>query len=162
MLLREDFVHFHMRAGLRRLGWTLVAGQYPNGSDDELLCLAVTDPALARDRSPDPRRHSANKLVPDLVAIKDADLLVVEAKPTYDEQDEAKLLTLRSERRADFDAALALVFGRCGIIENPARLSFTPCQAMSARAPVPRRSDFAYLFVGRDGETRLELPMAAP
>jgi hypothetical protein len=158
MLLREDFIHYHMRDGLRRLGWELVAGQYPNGSDDELPVLAVLDPELARDRSPDHRRHSFNKLVPDLVALKDLDLLVVEAKPQYNEEDEAKLLRLRGARRADFDAALGAILHRRGLAVHPAQFSFVPCQAMSAGARLHAREDFAYLFVDQEGVAVLELP----
>ncbi len=68
--IRQDLVHYSVREFLRSKGWQLIAGQYPNGSDNELPPLNVLDPNLARDNSPDPRRHSKNKYVPDLVACK--------------------------------------------------------------------------------------------
>ena len=157
MLQREDFIHFHMREGLRELGWLLLAGQYPNGSDDELMALSILDPLLARDRGPDPRRHSQNKLVPDLVALQGSNLLVVEAKPSYDLQDEAKLVTMAASRRGDFDKALQPFLLRFGVADNPSALSFLPCLAMSDGASFPRRAGFLYLFVSAAGETRLDL-----
>lgn len=98
----ETYVHVAIRNYLRREGWTLLAGQYPGGSDDELHVFNVFDPALAKDGSPDHRRHSFGKLVPDLIAYKAGSLLIIEAKPEYSPTDKAKLDYLLSERREDF------------------------------------------------------------
>jgi len=54
----EGHIHLAMRQILIAQGWSLIAGELPGGSDHDLYPLNVVDPALARDRSPDPRRHS--------------------------------------------------------------------------------------------------------
>ena len=88
----ETFVHVAIRNYLKLQGWSLLAGQYPGGSDDELHVFNVFDPLLAKDESPDHRRHSFGKLVPDLIAFKDDTLLIIEAKPEYSASDKDCLL----------------------------------------------------------------------
>ena len=102
----EGHIHLYMRRFLRRQGWQLVAGEYPGGSDHQLYPLNVVDPALARDESPDPRRHSFGELIPDLVALRDRNLFIGEAKLRYDDGDRAKLVSLLSARRNHLIAAL--------------------------------------------------------
>ena len=102
----EGDVHFYMRAWLKRQRWQLVAGEYPGGSDHDLYTLNVVDPTVARDNSPDPRRHSLGELIPDIVALRGRKLLIGEAKPRYDDGDRAKLVYLLGERRSDLLAAL--------------------------------------------------------
>jgi Holliday junction resolvase-like predicted endonuclease len=97
----EAYVHIAVRRFLRKEGWTLVAGEFPGGSDDELHVLSIMDPLLARDNSPDHRRHSSGEIIPDLIAIKDDTLIIIEAKPKYSESDKTKLTALLSERRED-------------------------------------------------------------
>lgn len=92
--MTESFVHVAMRFFLKNNGWLLIAGEYPNGSDDELNVLSISDPAVAKDNSPTPRQHSTGEFVPDLVAIKGNDILIIEAKPDYSISDKAKLLDL--------------------------------------------------------------------
>lgn len=65
----EGHIHIVMRKFLKSNHWLLIAGDYPGGSDHELFPLNVVDPAVARDHSPDPSRHSLGKIVPDLVAL---------------------------------------------------------------------------------------------
>lgn len=103
----EGNVHVAMRRFLRSAGWTLIAGEYPGGSDHELYALNVVDPVVACDGSPDPRRHSRGELIPDLIALKANDLLIAEAKVGYDSGDQAKLDLLLNQRRFDLLAALA-------------------------------------------------------
>ena len=67
----------------------MIAGEYPNGSDDELNVLSISDPTVARDNSPDPRRHSFGEIIPDLIAYKDDVILIIEAKPNYSVDDTA-------------------------------------------------------------------------
>ena len=62
MKINESFVHVAMREYLKKKGWLLIAGEYPNGSDDELNVLSISDPSVARDNSPDPRRHSIGEM----------------------------------------------------------------------------------------------------
>lgn len=102
----EGHIHIAMRRILEASGWRLIAGEYPGGSDHDLYPLNVVDQRVARDRSPDPRRHSSGELIPDLVALKDRKLLIVEAKLKFDSADLQKLETLLSSRRADLLFAL--------------------------------------------------------
>jgi hypothetical protein len=102
----EGHVHVAMRRILRDRGWLLIAGEYPGGSDHELYPLNVVDPALARDLSPDPRRHSLGEIIPDLVALKGRRLILAEAKVSFDLDDQIKLQKLLSERRPDLLSAL--------------------------------------------------------
>jgi len=104
--ITETHVHVAVRNWLKRSGWKLIAGQYPGGSDDECSALNIVDPALAKDKSPDPRRHSDNKLVPDIVALSGRNLLLIEMKPNYSKADQEKLEYLVGER--SFDLVLAL------------------------------------------------------
>ena len=106
MTRSEGHVHIYMRTFLRREGWQLVAGEYPGGSDHELYPLNVVDPTVARDDSPDPRRHSSGELIPDIVALCSRKLLIGEAKLRYHDGDRAKLDYLLSERRSDLLTAL--------------------------------------------------------
>lgn len=96
----ESHVHLAMRQFLKSQGWLLVAGEFPSGSDDELYPLNVVDPKVARDGSPDPRRHSAGELIPDLVALRGRNLFIGEAKPRYDTADRNKLKLLVTTRQA--------------------------------------------------------------
>ena len=94
----EGVIHLCMRDYLSRQGWQLVAGEFPGGSDHQLYPLNVVDPALARDESPDPRRHSLGELIPDLVALRSRDLFIGEAKLSYDDGHRTKLAHLLDER----------------------------------------------------------------
>lgn len=155
--LREDFIHYHARRAVRTLGWELVAGQYPSGSDDDLPCLNVVDPSLARDQSPDHRRHSANKLVPDLVARRGDELLVVEMKPLYDPADEAKLLYLAGPRRPDFDGALdRLIAHRRWEAPRTSACRLHLCLGFTAGFAHPRNAQLCYLTVDADGGVDLD------
>ncbi len=100
-LNREDVIHFCIRQNLVKNGWILIAGEYPNGSDDELHSLKIMDPYFSKDDSPDHRRHSLNKLVPDLIAFKGDEFLIIEMKPKYSKLDEEKLYELLTQRRED-------------------------------------------------------------
>lgn len=103
----EGHIHVAMRKILKAKGWLLIAGEYPGGSDHELYPLNVIDPTVARDRSPDPRRHSLGELIPDLVALRGRDLLIAEAKVAYNIPDLEKLKYLINQRNADLMTALA-------------------------------------------------------
>ena len=106
MRISESFVHVSMRQYLKINGWLLIAGEYPNGSDDELNVLNISDPAVARDNSPDPRRHSAGEIIPDLIAYKDGVILIIEAKPYYSLDDKEKLINLLSNAKGRLITAL--------------------------------------------------------
>lgn len=99
MKITESFVHVAMRNFLKRNGWLLIAGEYPNGSDDELNVLSISDPTVARDNSPDPRRHSAGEIIPDLIAYKNGVIIIIEAKPNYSIEDKYKLINLLTNER---------------------------------------------------------------
>ena len=106
MIWSEGLIHMYMRDFLSRQGWQLVAGEYPGGSDHQLYPLNVVDPVVARDRSPDPRRHSSGELIPDLVALQGRSLFVGEAKVGYDEGDRVKLDLMLNDRRDHLLTAL--------------------------------------------------------
>src|SRR5688572_15311634 len=106
MSMREDLIHVAVRRVLRNNGWSLVAGQYPNGSDDELPPLNIVDPLVACDDSPDPRRHSLDKLVPDIVAGNGRLLIIAEHKPRYFPDDAIKLSDLIETKRTRLITAL--------------------------------------------------------
>ena len=97
--MNESYIHVAMRRFLKSQGWTLIAGEYPGGSDDELYVLSITDPQVARDNSPDPRRHSEGEIIPDLFAYKDGQILVIEAKPKYSASDREKLRSLFTTKK---------------------------------------------------------------
>lgn len=96
-----------MREELERVGFQLVAGEFPGGSDHDLYPLNVIDPAVARDDSPDPRRHSAGELIPDIVALLGRFLVLGEAKVDYNEPDRRKLEELIGNRCEHLKMALA-------------------------------------------------------
>ena len=152
--MREGYIHFYVRKSLRQRNWQLLAGQYPGGSDDELPPLNVMDPELSRDDSPDHRRHSKNKLVPDLVALKGETLLVIEMKPRYDKADEEKLVDILSRRREDFLRSLRELVksGRVQLGAEIHRLAIVPCLGFSAPKDYPKRVGFCYLIVRESGE----------
>lgn len=106
MKISESFVHVSMRQHLKKNGWLLIAGEYPNGSDDELNVLSISNPTVARDNSPDPRRHSAGEIIPDLIAYKDGTILIIEAKPYYSLDDKAKLINLLTNEKGRLINAL--------------------------------------------------------
>lgn len=155
MRLREDFIHFSVRHYLRQAKWHLIAGQYPNGSDDELPALHILDYTLARDNSPDHRRHSLNKLVPDLVAHKDGILLFVEMKPAYSMGDEMKLIEVLDTRRSDLiDGLEALVSGgRVPVVFNPKVCGLVPCLGFSSSSKYSRNTRFCYFLVDTERVT---------
>lgn len=142
-----------IREFLRRSGWRLIAGQFPGGSDDDLPLLAITDPTLARDHSPDPRRHSSNKLIPDLVALKEKTLLVTEMKPEYSAADERKLCRLLTARRLDFMRALQSLWDRDATLPAVSleELSVAPALGFGGGTRFPRREGFHYLLVDESG-----------
>ena len=156
--LREDLIHMAIRQYLKRFGWRLVAGQYPDGSDDELPSLNIMDPFLARDYSPDHRRHSKNKLVPDLVAHKDRRILIIEMKPNYQKGDEIKLLELINKRRHDLLLALRELMSTRNIsLPEPLEdLTFIPCLGFSDGARFNANSQLCYFLVSDVDTVRVD------
>jgi hypothetical protein len=154
--MREDFVHVAVRRQLVASGWRLVAGQYPRGTED-LPTLYVTDPILARDASPDPRRHSLNKLVPDLVACCGAQTILIEMKEFYDPADVAKLDALLDVRRDDLVKALVrLSEARAGsLCHSPFESTYIKALGLPASETFPRRSDYAIFSVAEDGSVAI-------
>jgi hypothetical protein len=146
----EGHIHVAMRNILRGAGWTLVAGEFPGGSDHDLYPLNVVDPAVARDRSPDPRRHSLGELVPDLVALKGRKLIVAEAKVRYDEGDRQKLDSLLGVHLDRFWAALEKFADERGFPQlKPVKsLLLRPTLVFSANAPAPEPAkNISYLCI---------------
>lgn len=106
MRITESFIHVAMREYLKNCEWLLIAGEYPNGSDDELNVLSISDPIVACDNSPDPRRHSSGEIIPDLIAYKNGVILIIEAKPGYSIEDKVKLVNLLCNERSRLISSL--------------------------------------------------------
>jgi len=158
MRIDEGFIHVAVRCCLKENGWRLVAGQYPGGSDDECYALNVMDPALARDNSPDPRRHSNNKLVPDLFSVKGDVVLITEMKPRYSAKDEAKLSRLLTDRREDLLCAMRKFAEERSIPEftRPEDLTLVPSLGFRMGSHFPRNPTLVYFLVsGLDAVTVL-------
>jgi hypothetical protein len=153
----EGRVHLAMRKSLRSHGFTLVAGEYPGGSDHELYPLNVTDPTVARDNSPDPRRHSAGELIPDIVALKDRFLVIGEAKVHFNEPDRSKLAHLIEERHDHFRQALerfAVERKRLELLPF-ASLKLFPTLIFTDQRAAPNPSEgFSHLVIGPDGSPK--------
>src|SRR5439155_1452186 len=90
----------------RKLGWSLIADEWPGGSNHELYPLNILDPSVARDGSPGPRRHSLGELIPDIVALRERNLILGEAKVAYSPTDRDKLNYILKERYRDMLFAL--------------------------------------------------------
>jgi hypothetical protein len=146
--MREDLIHVAIRRFLAAQKWTLLAGQYPDGSDD-LPPLNIVDPTVARDQSPDPRRHSVNKVVPDLVAYQAPIMPLIEMKPRYSEEDEAKLIDLLLNRRANLLLALEafLTVHPIPLTRPVDELIFVPCLGFAADSIYPPHPGFCYFKV---------------
>jgi len=146
----EGHIHVAMRKVLKDRGWKLIAGEYPGGSDHELYPLNVVDPLLAKDGSPDARRHSLGELIPDLVALKGRDLLIAEAKVSYNLADQKKLEYLLLQRRLDLITSLEIFARRHNMIDvfPIATLRFHPVLVFvnTANAPVPEQN-FSHLLI---------------
>ena len=155
--ISEAFVHRAIRQYFAAHGWMLVAGQRPGGSDDDLHVLYIMDPAVAKDGSPDPRRHSSDKFVPDLVCIKGNELAIIEAKPTYSQTDVAKLARLTTERVLHLNQALR-TFGRergFDALLNSERLHVRPGLAFGAASSHPQLPpEWIILLVHSDGDVK--------
>lgn len=148
--IREDYIHYLVRKLLRNSGWKLIAGQYPNGSDDELSSLYVVDPTLAKDQSPDHRRHSKNKFVPDLLASKENLILIIEMKPSYSVKDEAKLETLTSVRVDDLKASLKAYNSNRALLKLPIDdYMFIPSLGFSKNSKYTNNDSFCYFLVDK-------------
>ena len=149
MRMNEGFIHVAVRRALKHHGWRLIAGQFPGGSDDECYALNVMDPVVACDNSPDPRRHSDNKLVPDLFAMKGNVVLILEMKPSYSAEDESKLLSISGDRRTDLLTAMRKFGRERGVPEfcDPELLTLVLGLGFRAGSRFPRNPTFAYLLV---------------
>ena len=145
--MREDLIHLAVRRFLTHMGWQLIAGQFPDGSD-EIPPLNVVDPILAHDNSPDHRRHSMNKFVPDLVACRGRLILIIEMKPDYSFKDEKKLQELLTSRRPDLITALKALISKhkLDIPIAVEELSFIPCLGFE-HAHYTRNPLFCYFRV---------------
>jgi hypothetical protein len=140
----------------------LLAGEYPGGSDHELYPLNVTDPTVARDNSPDPRRHSTGELIPDIVALKGRALLLGEAKVHYSDADRVKLETLTGDRVGDLEAALekfSIERGFPHVMPFQTLVSL-PVLVFTTQRPAPARPQhFSYLRFDGSGLPAFEGPI---
>lgn len=157
--MNESYVHVAMRQFLKREGWTLVAGEYPGGSDDELYVLSIMDPGVARDNSPDPRRHSEGEIIPDLFAYKDGKMLVIEAKPKYSVADREKLKMLFLTKKDFMIAAIRKFCGEHSILKGVSfeRLEYIPTLAFGNESykSYAEEPGFAHIYVRSLTEAKL-------
>lgn len=150
MIINESYIHIAIRNFFRSRSWQLIAGEFPGGSDDELQALNITDLALAKDNSPDPRRHSKGKFVPDLFVRKGKIILVIEAKPNYSIKDEQKLIELLINRKQELLIAFEKFVNDKKILipYSISELIFVPCLAFQHRSKVREiNPNFLYLIV---------------
>lgn len=147
--MREDLIHVAVRRYLRHNNWQLIAGQFPNGSDDELPSLNVLDPIVARDNSPAPRHHSLDKIVPDIVAYSQGILLLAEHKPHYSFSDEQKIENLLEYRQDHLITALHSLVnsGRATIPVPIESLIFVPCLGFASDSRFNVNPNFCYFKV---------------
>ncbi len=81
--LNEDEIYIGAKTLLKQRGWTLLAGQPPDGCNH----LPVVE-----IKSPDSRRlGSGGSYKPDLIASRLGAFLIVECKPSYNDSDVAKI-----------------------------------------------------------------------
>jgi len=155
----EGHIHLAMRHVLVNRGWQLIAGEFPGGSDHELYPLNVVDPAVARDNSPDPRRHSLGEMIPDLVALRGRDLFLGEAKVRYNDDDRGKLDVLVTERREHLLMSLQRFSGEHHFrsLLPVETLLLYPTLVFSADTPAPKPSlGFSYLRIVSQTEAIFE------
>ena len=149
--MNETYVHIAIRRCLKKNGWKLIAGEYPGGSDDELYVLSVMDPEVARDNSPDPRRHSEGEIIPDLFAYKNGEIIVVEAKPKFNQGDQDKLESLFAEKYQLMKSSLEAFCAERRLLldENIRDAKYTPCLAFGNERLVPThpKPGFCHLYV---------------
>lgn len=138
--LREDEVYVGAKALLHRLGWTVIAGQPPAGCDH----LPVVEVKA-------PKRDALGSLgayKPDLVAVRETWLLLVECKPLHDDADAAKLRAVihSGERRATLLSELhqRRLLGKRGFSEST---SFSLLGALAHSGPVRLQVDLVVLSV---------------
>ncbi len=159
MKITESFVHVAMRDFLKRKGWLLIAGEYPNGSDDELNVLSISDPTVARDNSPDPRRHSVGEIIPDLIAYKNGVILIIEAKPHYSEDDKYKLINLlTNEKKRLINSLIKFSYGKRDFAHiDYISADYVPVLAYGNPNYLVSHSDagFGHLFVKSLSEAKL-------
>lgn len=150
-MMNETYIHIAIRRSLKKNGWKLIAGEYPGGSDDELYVLSIMDPEVARDNSPDPRRHSEGEIIPDLFAYKDGEIIVVEAKPKFNLGDEEKLGMLFSSKLQLMKSSLEAFCAERGVLtgEDCRNARYSPCLAFENEKLLPThpKEGFAHLYV---------------
>lgn len=159
----EGLVHLAMRKAFRNAGFKLIAGEFPGGSDHELYPLNVTDPIVARDRSPDPRRHSTGELIPDIVALKQRWLVLGEAKVHYNDLDRIKLAHLINEREGDLHIALEKFSAErnCPDLMPVSTLSLLPVLIFTTlKYPPALPKGFSYMRLASNSEVIYEGALA--
>lgn len=159
MKITESYIHVAMREFLKQEGWLLIAGEFPNGSDDELNVLSISDPSVAKDHSPDPRRHSRGEIIPDLVAYKNEIVLIIEAKPKYSLDDKDKLTDLLSNKRNRLVTSLKdFSFGKSQFSQiNYDNVNYIPVLAFANPTFLPpcKDANFGHIYVKSISEVRM-------
>lgn len=138
--LREDEVYVGAKALLGRLRWTVIAGQPPAGCD-HLPVVEVKAPTRAA-------LGSLGAFKPDLIAVRDECLLLVECKPAHDEGDAVKLRAVigSDDRRATLFSEIhqRRLLAKRGFSESTV---FTLLGALAHSGPVQPQHDLVVLSV---------------
>ncbi|MEA3401286.1 MAG: hypothetical protein U9R79_08625 [Armatimonadota bacterium] len=97
--MREEDVTRYVAQWLEDLGWCLISVHYPG-----------TSGGLRLSRSGESAK-SEGAIIPDIIAAREAHLLIVESKPEYCESDLAKVRAIKDDPRyrSDLVRAAAMV-----------------------------------------------------
>lgn len=138
--MREDEVYVGTKSLLDRLGWAIIAGQPPAGCDH----LPVVEVKA-------PKRDALGSLgayKPDLIAVRENYLLLVECKPLHDDGDAEKLRFVvgSGERRATLFSELRQrrLLAKRGFSEDTV---FSLMGALAHAGPVHLQDDLIVLSV---------------
>jgi len=84
--MREDQVYFYTKEWFQKNGFKIIAGQPPKGSDN-IPVLEIKDVNYLD-------KGSKGSFKPDLVTINSKNIIIIECKPKYDNNDKDKLLSV--------------------------------------------------------------------
>ena len=84
--MREDEVYFYTKEWFKLKGFEVIAGQPPKGSDN-IPVLEIKDIHFSN-------KGSKGSFKPDLITINSKNIVIIECKPRYDNNDEVKLLSV--------------------------------------------------------------------
>mgnify|MGYP001174585097 CR=1 FL=1 len=81
--MREDEVYFYTKEWFKSKGFNIIAGQPPKGSDN-IPVLEIKDSSYSD-------KGSKGSFKPDLITINSQNIVIIECKPKFDNNDKEKL-----------------------------------------------------------------------